>query len=221
MRFLRGIWNRKWLVAGIALVISAGFLGVAMTMIHSKWEAVVALIMRTQQDQFSLGAGQAYKPQQYNLKTLLDTLKLPSSLQEVLENTGIKVLPRTPLAGAIEVIVGKDSNIFQIKVTWDNAKAAAALANQVAAAFVERSRTIRRQDAEETFTSCGAQLDEAGRSCAPSTPNSWPSRRPTRFPTSRPRSRCSSAISSASTPSTRPSWPRRRPWRRVASGWRP
>ena len=160
MRFLRGIWNRKWLVAGIALVISAGFLGVAMTMIHSKWEAVVAIIMRTQQDQFSLGAGQAYKPQQYNLKTLLDTLKLPSSLQEVLEKTGIKVLPRT-LAGAIEVIVGKDSNIFQIKVTWDDAKAAATLANQVAAAFVERSRSIRRQDAEETYTSYSAQLDEA------------------------------------------------------------
>ena len=160
MRFLRGIWNRKWLVAGIALVISASFLGVALTMVHSKWEGVVALIMRTQQDQFSLGAGQAYKPQQYNLKTLLDTLKLPSSLREVLENTGIKVLPRT-LAGAIEVILAKESNIFQIKVTWDDPKAAATLANQVAEAFVERSRSIRRQDAEETFISYSAQLEEA------------------------------------------------------------
>mgnify|MGYP003600804742 FL=1 len=57
--------------------------------------------------------------------------------------------------------MGKGSNIFQIKVTWDDAKAAATLANQVAAAFVERSRSIRRQDAEETYTSYSAQLDEA------------------------------------------------------------
>lgn len=160
MRFLRGIWTRKWLVAGIALLISASFLGVAKTMIHPNWEAVVALIMRTQQDQFSLGVGQAYKPQQYNLKTQLDTLKFPSSLREVLETTGVKALPRT-LAAAIEVVLGKDSNIFQIKVTWKDPVVAATLANQVAAAFVERSRDIRRQDAEETFTSYSAQLEEA------------------------------------------------------------
>lgn len=159
MRFLRGIWKRIWLVVGIALVISSGFIAMALTMIHPNWEAVVALIMRTQQDQFSLGVGQAYKPQQYNLKTQIDTLKFPSSLREVLETTGVKALPRT-LAAATEVVLGKDSNIFQIKVTWKDPKIAAQLANQVAAAFVERSRDIRRQDAEETFASYSAQLEE-------------------------------------------------------------
>ncbi len=159
-RFTRGIWKRRWLVAGIALAISLGALAIALTLMKHQWSAGVALIMRTHQDQFTLGDGQPYKPQQYNLKTLLDTLKLPSSLQEVIDRTGLEVLPRT-LAAAIDVALGKDSNIFHIKVTWNEPRTAANLANQVAEAFVERSRAIRRQDAKETYSSYGAQLAEA------------------------------------------------------------
>lgn len=159
-RFTRGIWKRRWLVIGVALVIMLGALAIALTLMKHQWSAGVALIMRSHQDQFTLGDGQPYKPQQYNLKTLLDTLKLPTSLQEVIDRTGIEALPRT-LAGAIDVALGKDSSIFHIKVTWDNPRTAATLANQVAEAFVERSRAIRRQDAAETFTNYGTQLDEA------------------------------------------------------------
>ena len=159
-RFTRGIWKRRWLVAGVALVMMLSALTIALTQMKHQWSAGVALIMRTHQDQFTLGEGQPYKPQQYNLKTLLDTLKLPSSLQEVINRTGIAALPRN-LAGAIDVALGKDSNIFHIRVTWNDPRTAATLANEVAEAFVERSRAIRRQDAVETFTNYGDQLAEA------------------------------------------------------------
>jgi len=160
MRFIRGVWKRLWLVALVAITFSATSVGLAYKTIQHKWEGVVVLIMRTQQDQFSLSASQPFKPQQYNLKTLLDTLKLPSSLKGVIDRVGIDALPRT-LASAIEVVLGKDSNIFAIKVTWKDPRLAATLANEVAAAFVERSREIRRQDAEESFSNYSGQLTDA------------------------------------------------------------
>ena len=58
---------------------------IAFTTIENEWTAVATLIKRDTGDEFAIGGGKAFKPQQYNLKTLLDTLKLPSSLDKVIE----------------------------------------------------------------------------------------------------------------------------------------
>lgn len=160
MRFVRGLWSRRYLIIAVALGISLLFGSLAVTLVKRQWEAGVALIMHTHQDQFSISAGQPFKPQQYNLKTLLDTLKLASSLEQIMQRSGIRTLPQT-LAAAIDVTLGKDSNIFHIEVVWNDPQAAAALANLAAEVFVDRSRDIRRKDAEDTFTYYDAQLKEA------------------------------------------------------------
>lgn len=160
MRFVRGLWARKYLILAIALGISLLFGGLAFTLVKRQWEAGVALIMHTHQDQFSISAGQPFKPQQYNLKTLLDTLKLPSSLEQIMQRSQISTLPRT-LAAAIDVTLGKDSNIFHIEVVWNDPRIAATLANLAAEVFVDRSRGIRHKDAEDTFNYYDAQLREA------------------------------------------------------------
>jgi len=159
-RFVRGVWKRRWLAAGIAgvIVILSGVL--AFKLLGHKWEAAAVLILRTHQDKFALGTSTPFKPQEYNLKTMLDTVKLSTSLDAVMRATGVSVLRRT-LAAAIDVSPGKDSNMFQVRVIWADPKTAASIANQVASVLIERSRTMRRKDAEDAYEYYSAQLDEA------------------------------------------------------------
>ena len=158
-RFVRGVWKRRWLAAGIAgvIVLLSGVL--AFTLLSKNWEAAAVLILRTHQDKFALGSSTPFKPQEYNLKTMLDTVKLPTTLDAVMRATGVSVLRRT-LAAAIDVSPGKDSNMFQVKVIWEDPKTAVSIANQVASMLIERSRTMRRKDAEDAYEYYSAQLDE-------------------------------------------------------------
>ena len=158
-RFVRGVWKRRWLAAGIAGVIVLLSGALAFTLLNHKWEAAAVLILRTHQDKFALGTSTPFKPQEYNLKTLLDTVKLSTSLDAVMRATGVSVLRRT-LSAAIAVSPGKDSNMFQVKVIWEDPKTAASIANQVASMLIERSRTMRRKDAEDAYEYYSAQLDE-------------------------------------------------------------
>jgi uncharacterized protein involved in exopolysaccharide biosynthesis/Mrp family chromosome partitioning ATPase len=159
-RFVRGVWKRRWLVAGIALfsILLSGL--TAFTLLDHKWEAATVLMLRTHQDKFALGSSTPFKPQEFNLKTLLDTVKLPTTLDAVMSATDISVLRRT-LAAAINVSPGKDSNIFQVRVIWDDPMTAAAIANQVASILITRSSSMRRKDAEDVYKYYSAQLDDA------------------------------------------------------------
>jgi uncharacterized protein involved in exopolysaccharide biosynthesis/Mrp family chromosome partitioning ATPase len=159
-RFVRGLWKRRWIVVSVAAAVTLLFGALAFTLLTHKWEAAAVLVLRTHQDKFALGSSTPFKPQEYNLKTLLDTVKLPSSLDAVMKATGISV-PRRTLAAAIDVSPGKDSNMFQVKVTWEDPRIAAQMANEVARMLIERSRAMRREDAEEVFDYYGAQLEEA------------------------------------------------------------
>jgi uncharacterized protein involved in exopolysaccharide biosynthesis/Mrp family chromosome partitioning ATPase len=158
MRFVRGVWKRRWLAVGIAFLITVLFGVLAFSSLHHKWQASAALIVRAHQDKFAL-TGEPFKPQEYNLKTLIDTVKLPSSLQAVIEATGVPV-KTTTLAGAINVAPAKESDIFHIWVTWDDPRMAAEIANEVARLLIERTRSIRRQDAEDAYNYYNSQLGE-------------------------------------------------------------
>ena len=159
-RFLRGLWTRRWLIVGItgAFVLLSALL--AFTLLDRKWEAAAVLVQRTHQDKFALGSSTPFNPQEYNLKTMLDTVKLSTNLDAVMRATGVSVLRRT-LAAAIDVAPGKDSSMFQVKVTWEDPQTAAAIANQVASMLIDRSRSMRRKDAEDAYEYYSAQLDEA------------------------------------------------------------
>ena len=159
-RYLQGVWKRRWLAAGIAAGTALLATLLAFTLMAHKWEAAAVLMVRTHQDEFALGSSKPFKPQEYNLKTLLDTVKLPSSLDAVMKATDISVLRRT-LAAAIDVTPGKDSNLFQVKAVWKDPRTAAAIANETAGLLVERSRSLRRKDAEEAVNYYDGQLAAA------------------------------------------------------------
>lgn len=159
-RYLQGAWKRRWLALGIAAGITLLSAVLAFTVLAHKWEAAAVLMLRTHQDEFALGSSKPFKPQEYNLKTLLDTVKLPSSLDAVMKATNASVLQRT-MAAAIDVSPGKDSNLFQVKAVWNDPRTAAAVANETARMLVERSRSLRRNDAEEAVRYYEAQLGDA------------------------------------------------------------
>ncbi len=159
-RLARGILKRWWLAAGIAGVIAGLFLVIAVTQVKPSWQAVAALMLHSRQDQFSLGGAKPLELQSYNLKTLLDTVKLPSSLQAVIDGLQLDATLRA-LSPAIGVNVGKESNIFQITAIWDNPVIAAGIANTVAELLVQRSRDLRRKEAEDAFGNYSAQLESA------------------------------------------------------------
>jgi succinoglycan biosynthesis transport protein ExoP len=161
-RLARGVLKRLWLAAGIAFGIAVLFLVAAVTLVKPKWEAIAIVMVHTRQDEFSLGSAKPFESQDYNLKTMLDTIKLPSALLEVSDALGLNAAPRT-LSPAIDVRTGKDSNLFQITATWNDSVVAANIANKVAEQLVERSRDLRHKDAEDAHANYAAQLEAARR----------------------------------------------------------
>ena len=77
-RFLRGLWTRRWLIVGITGVFVLLSALLAFTLLDRKWEAAAVLVQRTHQDKFALGSSTPFNPQEYNLKTMLDTGSWPS-----------------------------------------------------------------------------------------------------------------------------------------------
>ena len=159
-RLVRGVLKRFWLAAGIAIAIATLFLVAAVTLVKPKWEAVAIVMVHTRQDEFSLGSAKPFESQDYNLKTMLDTIKLPSSLREVSSALQLEVTPRT-LGAVIGVRTGNESNLFQITAVWNNPTVAADIANKVAEQLVQRSRDLRRRDAEQAHADYKAQLEAA------------------------------------------------------------
>jgi succinoglycan biosynthesis transport protein ExoP len=158
-RLLLGCWRRRIMVGAIACAFILVFGVVAFTTIENEWTAVATLIKRDTGDEFAIGGGKAFKPQQYNLKTLLDTLKLPSSLDKVIERAELD-MKRTELSGVIDVKLGNESEIMHLIVNWQDPQTAAVIANHLADVFLERSSTMRQVDAEETYLYFNERLEE-------------------------------------------------------------
>ena len=159
-RLLLGCWRRRIMVGSIAFAFILVFGVVAFTTIENEWTAVATLIKRDTGDEFAIGGGKAFKPQQYNLKTLLDTLKLPSSLDKVIERAELD-MKRTALSSVIDVKLGNESEIMHLIVSWDDPQTAAIIANHLADVFLERSSIMRQADAEESYLYFNERLEEA------------------------------------------------------------
>lgn len=159
-RYLAGIWQRRWLVLLTSMLITSVILILIIFAVDRHWQASTTLIKRSHQDRLSLAERDPFKSQDYNLATLLDTLKLPSSLEQVRKQAGLNVSV-TSLATAIDVSLGRDSKIINLKATWGDPVMAAKIANLVADTFIERTRGMLREDAKTAYEYYRAQLDEA------------------------------------------------------------
>ena len=158
-RLLLGCWRRRYMVGAIAAAFIITFGILAFTTIDNQWSAVATLIKRDTSDEFAVGDGKPFKPQQYNLQTLLDTLKLPSSLDEVIVRAGLDI-KRTALSAAIDVRLGKESEIMHLIINWDDPQTAVLVANHLTDVFLEKGSALRKKDAEETYLYFREQLEE-------------------------------------------------------------
>ena len=159
-RFIAGILQRKWLVVVTASLVTLSVLAMILFAVDRYWQASTTLIKRSHQDRMALAERDPFKSQDYNLATLIDTLKLPSSLEKVRDSLGLQT-SITTLARAIEVSLGRESKIINLKVTWDDPEIAAQAANIVAETFIERTRGLMRDDAKTAYNYYFAQLEES------------------------------------------------------------
>lgn len=161
-RLLRGVLLRWRLIALLLLVFAVTGLVSALTLVDRRWQAVATLIVSDRKAALSVGGGQPYETRDYGLETLLDTLKLPSSLDEALRRSGIEA-SRPQLAAAVKVSLAQKSDVVNLRVVWDSAEDAAKLANHLAEVFVERTTRIRADQAAADHTSFERQLEDARR----------------------------------------------------------
>jgi len=158
-RFIVGAWQRRYLGAATAIIITALMILVISFSVSKNWQSSTTLIKRSHQDHLSLAEQNPFKSQDYSLATLLDTLKLRSSLDQVRQQAGLEVSLST-LATAIDVSLGRDSEILNLKVTWSEPGKSAELANLLAQTFIDRTRLLLRDDAASAFDYYSTQLEE-------------------------------------------------------------
>jgi uncharacterized protein involved in exopolysaccharide biosynthesis len=164
-RLIRGVLLRWRMVLLIVLAFAiAGFVS-ALALVDKKWQAVATLILSDRKAVLSVGGGQPYQTRDYGLETLMDTLKLPTSLQEALRRSGVDA-SRTQLASAVKVTLAQKSDVVNLRVVWDSPAEAAALANHLADVFVERTTRIRTDQAADDHASYQKQLEDARRRLA-------------------------------------------------------
>ena len=158
-RFIVGAWQRRYIGLATVVIITALTALLIGLSVSKSWQASTALIQRTHQDRLALTERNSFKSQDYNLATLLDTLKLPSSLEKVRQQAEVNVSLAT-LAQAIDVSLGRDSKIINLKVTWSSPEKATELANLVAKTFIDRTRLLLGDDATGAYDYYAAQLKE-------------------------------------------------------------
>lgn len=159
-RLLRGVLLRWRLVLAVVALCALGGITLATTLIERRWQGVTTLIVSDRKAAFSVGADQPYQTRDYGLETLMDTLKLPSSLDEAMRRAGVKA-PRTRLAAAVKATLAQKSDVVNLRVLWDSPQQAAALANGLADVFVERTTRIRAEQAAEDHRGYQRQLEDA------------------------------------------------------------
>jgi uncharacterized protein involved in exopolysaccharide biosynthesis/Mrp family chromosome partitioning ATPase len=151
-RLLLGVWSRRVLVLGISAVFFILFLMTALMFVERTWTAKVTLLKKEQQDEFQVGRyGIPFKSQNYAFKTLLDTLMLPGTLQQAMEDSGVN-LPTHRMASLVGLHVSRDSKAFTITVNWNDQVKVAEIANNLSAVFIERNRSLRRKEVEDALS---------------------------------------------------------------------
>ena len=164
-RLLRGVLLRWRMIALIVLAFAVAGLSVALGLVEHRWQGVATLIVSDRKVDLSVGGGQPYQTRAYGLETLMDTLKLPSSLDEAMRRAGVEAR-RTQLAASVKVTLAQKSDVVNLRVLWNSPQEAAALANHLADVFVERTTRIRAEQAAQDHAGFERQLEDARRRLA-------------------------------------------------------
>lgn len=140
---LVGLRRRLPLTAAIALC-SVGLGAIGGRAIGARvYEASTVLLYKASQGASAESDGRTAP----SLRTLVDLVKLAPNLEAVRRTLS---LPATidQIGSAIEITVPENSQLMLIKVQWDDAERAAAIANAVRDAFFEHQRIVRSQEAQ-------------------------------------------------------------------------
>ncbi|RMH59175.1 MAG: hypothetical protein D6678_08175 [Zetaproteobacteria bacterium] len=159
MRLLRGVWNRKWMIVLLALGLTVLFAVLAKLKAHPTWTASALLIKKEHVDRFRIGGGKEFKFQKYDLKTMLDTLKLGTVLEDAARRVGEGVRAGA-IGGALTVASSDETQMITLRVTWDDPEMAAKIVNSVADAFLDYNRKMRQREAREVYDKYSRQYDE-------------------------------------------------------------
>jgi uncharacterized protein involved in exopolysaccharide biosynthesis len=149
----------KSIALAVAACATAGLM-IGLFVIPKKWEGNVTMIVTDRKAILSVGGGQPYQTRDYTVDTLIDTLKLPRSLDEAMRRSGV-VAKRTVVASAIKVSTSSKSDVLNLHIAWGSPREAAALANNLADVFIESTTRIRADEAAKDFSNYDRQLGEA------------------------------------------------------------
>jgi len=164
-RLLRGVLLRWRMIALVCVAFAVAGLSGALGLVEHRWQSVATLIVSDRKVDLSVGGGQPYQTRAYGLETLMDTLKLPSSLDEAMRRAGVDAR-RNQLAASVKVTLAQKSDVVNLRVSWDSPREAAALANHLADVFVERTTRIRSEQAAQDYAGFERQLEDARRRLA-------------------------------------------------------
>jgi len=159
MRLVRGVWHRKWMIVVLALGLTVLFAVVAKLKSHPTWTASTLLIKKEHVDRFRIGGGKEFKFQKYDLKTMLDTLKLDTVLEDAARRAGKGVDPGA-IGRALAVEHSEETQMVTLRVTWDDPEMAAKIVNGVAQAFLAYNRHMRQREAKEVYDKYSRQYIE-------------------------------------------------------------
>ncbi|MEI6246079.1 MAG: hypothetical protein WCQ64_13675, partial [Acidobacteriota bacterium] len=150
---LVGLRRRLPLAAAIA-VCSVGLGAIGSRAIGARvYEASTVLLYKAPQGASADSDGHVAP----SLRTLVDLVKLQPTLEAVRRTLS---LPATvdQIGGAIEITVPENSQLMILKVQWNDAERAAAIANAVRDSFFEHQRIVRSQEAQAQVVDLESRL---------------------------------------------------------------
>ena len=151
-RVLRGLFRQRWFIgAAMVLAVVSGVV-VAEAFVAVTYAAQTVFVWEA-----SEGGG---TPNVRELRTLVDSVKLPTNLAIVREALGIDAtLDR--LAARLDVRFDRDSNLVTVRAEADSPEGAVALSQTAVSVFLDHQREVARERLEEEVADLQADVGRA------------------------------------------------------------
>ena len=141
-RLLRSLGKRKvWIVGAVFVGILLG-LAIPYWMISHEWTSQA--VVQWEAEEASGGAAGAVR----DLRTLVDSVKLPTHLDQVREELGLE-MTRDDIGSRLEVSFDRDSNVVSVAATADEPEESARIANAVVDVFLGHQAELARTRSQE------------------------------------------------------------------------
>ena len=141
-RLFRSLGKRKvWIVGAVFVGILLG-LAIPYWMISHEWTSQA--VVQWEAEEASGGAAGAVR----DLRTLVDSVKLPTHLDQVREELGLE-MTRDEIGSRLEVTFDRDSNVVSVAATADESEQSARIANAIVDVFLAHQADLARTRSEE------------------------------------------------------------------------